>query len=113
MYDKPKNDFVPQNTERGGRSQRNAAILLIAVGVIFLLIQSGVFSFNDVGEFFGAVGEFFGNLGGQIGSFFGNLGGQIGRFFGSVGSQLANLWPLLLIALGVLMLLRRPRRRNE
>ncbi len=111
MYEKAKNDFDAQPIERHS-SQRRAALVLIAVGVIFLLIQAGVFSFSDIGSFFGSIGAFFGNLGGQIGSFFGNLGGQIGHFFGSIGSQLANLWPLILIAIGLLMLVRRPRREE-
>jgi hypothetical protein len=109
MYEKTKNDFDVQQT--GRRGQRGAALLLITIGVVFLLIQTG--AIGDIGWFFGQIGEFFGNLGGQIGHFFGNLGGQIGRFFGTIGSQLVNLWPLILIAIGVLMLMRRPRHREE
>jgi Flp pilus assembly pilin Flp len=106
MVEKAKNDFVEPTEPRS--SQRRAAYALIAVGVVFLLIQTG--AIGDIGSFFGSVGEFFGNLGGQMGNFFGNLGGQMGRFFGALGSQMANLWPLLLIALGVIMLFRRSRR---
>ena len=77
-------------------SSRTLAIVLIAVGVLFLLINAGIFSFNDIGSFFGSIGAFFGRLGGSIGHIFGGLGGLIGRF-----------WPVLLILIGALLLLRR------
>ncbi len=66
-------------------SARALAIALIAVGVVFLLINLGLFSWDSIGSFFGAVG----------------------RFFGGLGRALAGLWPLVLIGIGALLLLRR------
>lgn len=89
------------------RSTRRLALLLIAAGILFLLINAGVFSFHDIGTFFGSIGQFFGQVGSAIGQFFGSLGSSIGRIFGSIGSSIGRWWPLLLIVLGLLMLVRR------
>jgi hypothetical protein len=112
MVEKRKNEVA----SRG--SQRTGALILIVIGVLFLLINAGAFSFSDLGEFFGnfgrSFGEFFGNFGRAIGEFFGNLGGSIGSFFGNLGSALANIWPLALILIGLALLLwRRPSRQQE
>lgn len=88
-------------------SSRALAIVLITAGVLLLLINAGVFSFNDVGSFFGSFGEFFGRLGRSIGELFGDFGGWIGRFFGSVGGTIGRWWPLVVILLGVALLFRR------
>lgn len=114
MTEKRKNDVVV----RRPASQRTGAIVLIAIGVLFLLINTGIFSFNDIGELFGnfgrAVGEFFGNFGRTIGEFFGNLGRGMGEFFGNFGRTVANWWPLLLILFGLgLLFWRRPSRQGE
>ncbi len=76
------------------------AAILIALGLLFLLWNTGVFSPGDIGQFFG-------NLGASIGTFFGNLGGAIGDFFGGLGRAAGQLWPLALIIAGALLLLRR------
>lgn len=94
-------------------SARTLAIVLIAVGVLFLLVNAGVFSFGDIGSFFGSIGQFFGRLGGAIGEFFGNLGGSIGRLFGSLGSTIGRWWPLLVILLGVALLFRRGKSAQD
>ncbi|MBI5667137.1 MAG: hypothetical protein HZC41_03945 [Chloroflexi bacterium] len=113
--EKQKRDVVIQSGGMVGRpaSTRTLAIVLIAVGVLFLLINAGVFSFNDVGSFFGSIGQFFGNLGRTIGEFFGNLGGSLGRLFGSLGSTIGRWWPLLVILLGVALLFRRGRSARD
>lgn len=100
--EKTKREF-----NRDHRSGRGLALVLIAVGVLFLLINVGVFSFNDIGSFFGSVGQFFGSLGSAMGQFFGSLGSTIGRIFGSLGSTIGRWWPVLVIAVGVLLLVRR------
>lgn len=87
---------IRRDTAGAGAAARTLAIVLIAVGVVFLLINLGLFSWDSVGSFFGAVGRFFGGL-----------GGEIGRFFGGLGRALAGLWPLVLIGIGALLLLRR------
>jgi hypothetical protein len=112
QYEKPKNDHAAVNTDK---SRRVGAVVLIIIGVLFLLMNAGVFSFNDIGQFFGnlggGIGEFFGTLGGEIGRFFGSLGGAIGEFFGGVGRTIGELWPLLLIVVGLALLFwRRPAR---
>jgi hypothetical protein len=112
MGEKRKNDVALRSLQRPG------AVILIIIGILFLLINAGFFSFGDVGEFFGdfgrAFGEFFGNFGRAIGEFFGNLGGSIGAFFGNLGSALANFWPLALILFGLALLFwRRPSRQQE
>ena len=60
------------------------------------------------------MGEFFGNFGRIMGEFFGSLGGSIGAFFGGLGRNIANLWPLALILIGIVLLFsRRPNRQEE
>lgn len=73
--------------------KRTGALVLIAIGVLFLLINSGIFSFADLGEFFG------------------NMGGGIGEFFGSFGRSIGDLWPLALIGVALLFW-RRPSGRE-
>jgi hypothetical protein len=114
MTEKLKNDAVL----RKPASQRTGALILIAIGILFLLINSGLFSFSDIGEFFGSfgriIGEFFGNLGRSIGEFFGNFGRSMGEFFGGLGRSIANVWPLVLILIGIALLFwRRPSRQEE
>lgn len=82
-------------------------IILIGIGVLFLLVNTGIFSFSDIGTFFGTVGRFFGEIGGSIGRFFGSLGGSLGSYFGNLGGLIGRLWPLLLIVIGALLLIRR------
>ncbi len=103
MTEKRKNDVVM----RKPASQRTGAIILIAIGVLFLLLNAGLFSFNDFGEFFGSFGQ-------TMGEFFGNFGRSMGEFFGGLGRSLVNLWPLALILIGVALLFwRRPSRQEE
>ncbi len=102
MMEKSKRDF-----RREARSSRGLALVLILIGVLFLLINAQVFSFSDIGAFFGSIGHFFGSLGSAIGHFFGSLGSTIGRIFGSLGSSIGRWWPVLLIAFGLLLLVRR------
>jgi hypothetical protein len=114
MTEKHKNDAVI----RKPATQRTGAIILITIGVLFLLLNTGLFSFNDIGEFFGSfgrtMGEFFGNFGRSMGEFFGNMGRSMGEFFGGLGRGIANMWPLVLILIGVALLFwRRPGRREE
>ncbi|MBL8163217.1 MAG: hypothetical protein JNJ61_14615 [Anaerolineae bacterium] len=100
--------------------QTSFAIILIIVGVVFALITLDVLSFASIGEFFGSfgrafgemgsnMGEFFGNMGRDIGRFFGDLGGDMGEFFGSFFSNIGRWWPLILIAAGAFLLIRRRR----
>jgi hypothetical protein len=93
MTEKRKNDWT-------GRSSPVGALILIGIGVVFLLINTGVLSFSDIGEFFGSFGRAFGE-------FFGSLGGAIGAFFGGLGSLIGRLWPLALIIIGVALLFWR------
>ncbi|HEX2909038.1 MAG TPA: hypothetical protein VHO69_19350 [Phototrophicaceae bacterium] len=99
------------NWNENRQASRTLAVILIGVGVMLLLMNAGVFSFHDIGSFFGnlggSIGSFFGHLGGAMGSFFGNLGGSIGHIFGSLGSLIGRFWPVILILLGVLLLVRR------
>jgi hypothetical protein len=72
--------------------QTSLAIILIIVGVVFALVTLDVVSFSSIGEFFGGFGRFFGEL-----------GSSMGRFFGSIG----RWWPLILMAVGAFLLIRR------
>jgi hypothetical protein len=87
------------------RPSRTLALILIGVGVIFLLTNIGLFSIGDIGAFFGQIG-------GAFGSFFGNLGGSIGRLFGGLGELIGRFWPLILIGIGLLLIVRRPSHRR-
>lgn len=109
MMEKQKREVMIQERGLVGRpsSSRTLAVALIVIGIVFLLINAGVFSFHDIGAFFGSIGAFFGRLGGSFGEFFGRLGGSIGHIFGTLGASLARLWPLALILLGAALLLRR------
>jgi hypothetical protein len=112
MIEKRKNDGIARSPQRTG------AIMLIIVGVVFLLFNTGILSFSIIGEFFGGfgqfMGEFFGGLGRFFGEFFGGLGGAIGIFFGGLGSLIGRLWPVVLIAIGaVLLFWRKPRQQGE
>ncbi len=90
------------------KSRTGLAITLLVLGVLFLMIEGGVFSRGTIGAFFGglggSIGAFFGSLGGAIGSFFGSLGSAIGIVFGSIG----RLWPVVPILIGLYMIFRRP-----
>ena len=88
------------DARRSGAGRPIMGVILIVVGVVFLLMFTGVF--NP-----GMIGEFFGNFGGAIGEFFGNFGRMIGEFFGTVGGAIGRLWPLLLIAAGLALLFIR------
>ena len=107
--EKQKREVMIEESGLVGRrsSSRTLAIILIAVGVLFLLINAGIFSFGDIGSFFGSLGAFFGRLGASFGEFFGSLGGSIGRFFGGLGSLVGRFWPVVLILIGAALLLRR------
>ncbi len=90
MIEKPKNGGIAR------KPQRTGAIILITIGVILLLMNTGFFSFGDIGEFFGG------------------LGAAMGTFFGGLGSVIANLWPFALIIIGVALLVwRKPNRQAE
>ena len=90
------------------KSRIGLAITLLVLGVLFLMIEGGVFSWGTIGAFFGglggSIGAFFGSLGGAIGSFFGGIGSGIGVFFGSIG----RLWPVVPILIGLYMIFHRP-----
>lgn len=88
--------------ESGGRGRFIAAVVLIGLGAYFLLAQFGIVSWDVVGAFFGAIGS-------VIGTVFGGIGEAIGFIFGRLGSAIGNLWPVLLIALGLLILWRGRR----
>lgn len=107
--EKPKREVTVVRRDTTGVSApaRALASVFIALGVVFLLINMGLFSWDSVGDFFGAVGRLFGSLGGDIGRFFGALGSEIGRIFGSLGRALAALWPLALITAGLFLLRRQ------
>lgn len=113
--EKRKNEVhIEQQPDAARRSPtRTLAYVLIVVGLLFLLWNANILNLGDIGSFFGriggSIGEFFGSLGGLIGSFFGSLGSTIGRLAGS----LANLWPLLLIVIGVLLLFRRGKPKRN
>lgn len=113
--EKPKREVIINRSSEyePRRSSRTLALVLIGAGVVLLLVNAGALSFSDIGSFFGslggAVGQFFGSLGSAIGQFFGGLGRAIGDIFGSLGSAIGRFWPVLLILLGALLLLRRGR----
>jgi hypothetical protein len=112
MIEKRKHDGIARQSNRTG------AIILIAIGMMFLLINTGVVSFNEIGTFFGGLGEafgtFFGNFGRVIGEIFGGLGQAFGEIFGGLIGSIANLWPLILILIGVALLFgRKPNRQGE
>jgi len=112
MIEKRKNGGIAR------KSQRTGAIILIIIGVVFLLLNTGIFSFSDIGEFFGGfgrvMGEFFGGFGRLLGEVFGTLGRAIGAFFGALGGVIGTLWPFALIAIGAALLFwRKPNRQSE
>lgn len=88
--------------DSGGRGRFIAAVILIGLGAYFLLAQFGIVSWDIVGAFFGTIGS-------VIGTVFGGIGEAIGFVFGTLGSAIGNLWPVLLIVLGLLMLWRGRR----
>jgi hypothetical protein len=93
----------------------------VLIGLMFLFIQSGALSFTNITS----IGSFFGEIGGSIGQFAGEFGRTIGQTFGEMGRSigqgfahfdwraLANLWPVALIFLGLVMLIRSPRRTRR
>jgi hypothetical protein len=101
-----------EKLKNGQSSQRAGAIILIAIGVIFLLFNTGVFSFDMIGDFFGTFGSIMGEFFGGFGRVMGELGGGLGSLFGSVGSLFANLWPLILIGLGLALIFGRKSNRQ-
>jgi len=98
--EKRKNETIEREATRP-----TLAIVLIIVGVVALLVTSGVFSPGDIGQFFG-------NVGSSLGQFFGEFGRSIGEFFGTLGRSFAQLWPLVLILIGALLLFRRGTARS-
>jgi hypothetical protein len=98
--DKRKNDELGVR-----RPSRALALLLIGVGVVMLLANVGLFSIADFGRFFGQMGASFG-------LFFGQMGAAFGRVFGTLGVLIGRFWPLILIGVGLLLVLR-PSRRNR
>lgn len=110
------------------RGRFTAAFVLIAVGLVFLMVNIGLVSMDRVGETVGqaagsfgdamgsfgqAIGEFFGRFGEAMGEFFGNFGEAMGSFFGNLASNFSRLWPLLLIVIGLALLFRRPRSKRK
>lgn len=93
----------------------------VLIGLMFLFMQSGALSFTNITS----IGSFFGEIGGSIGQFAGDFGRTIGQTFGEMGRSigqgfahfdwraLANLWPVALIFLGLVMLIRSPRRARR
>ena len=61
---KSKRDY---EIEQSNQSYRPLAILLISIGVVWLSIQTGLLSFDTIGNFFGSMGE-------SMGEFFGGFG---------------------------------------
>jgi hypothetical protein len=102
--EKPKREMIINRSseDEPRRSSRTLALVLIGAGVVLLLVNAGALSFSDIGSFFGS-------LGGAVGQFFGGLGRAVGDIFGSLGSAIGRFWPVLLILLGALLLLRRGR----
>jgi hypothetical protein len=105
--------MLHEKQKNGQSSQRAGAIILIAIGVIFLLLNTGIFSFDLIGDFFGAFGSAMGDFFGGFGRVMGDLGGTIGTVFGSLGSLIGNLWPLILIGLGLALIFGRRRQVEE
>ncbi|MBL8157237.1 MAG: hypothetical protein JNM70_23895 [Anaerolineae bacterium] len=109
--EKRKNEVVIAESDSPRSNGRAAAFVLIGIGLVFLLVNMGVFDMNSIGEFFGnfgrSMGEFFGNFGETMGRF----GESMGEFFGNLGGSLAQFWPVILIAFGVVLLLRRQPQR--
>ena len=76
---------------------------------------------GSIGEAAGSVGSSIGEAAGSLGESAGNLFGEVGRsigdFFGgqpqAAPSLIGVLWPLLLIAVGVFLILRRPTAREK
>lgn len=132
MEEKRKNDtlFQPDRSRR-----KLLAVTLVIVGLALLAANIGWFSVNhaasgiaslgtEIGTAAGEMGRELGQIGTEIGvaagemgrdlgQTFGDMGRDLGQTFGSMGRDLgrtmANLWPLLLIGLGLVFLLRRPR----
>jgi hypothetical protein len=121
--DVPVRSYAPDDASRYrsyGRVWLRAAIGFgfVLIGLMFLFIQSGALSFTNITS----IGSFFGEIGGSIGRFAGEFGRTIGQTFGEMGRSigqgfahfdwraLANLWPMALIFLGLVMLIRSPRR---
>ncbi len=106
------------------QSYRPLAILLITIGFVWLAIQSGLLSFDTIGNFFGSfgesMGEFFGGFGESIGTFFGNMGEGFGNFFGSFGESIGaffsniDLWlPVGFIIVGIILIFRGWNNQEE
>ncbi|MBZ0294074.1 MAG: hypothetical protein K8L99_16050 [Anaerolineae bacterium] len=107
--------------------RRLLAFILIIFGLAFLVVNISGFSATQVigeagrtvGETAGslgqAIGEAAGQFGSSVGNFFGNFGRTMGEFFGSLGRGFgrtaANLWPLVLIVIGLVLILRNPRQK--
>ena len=103
MEEKRKNDTLLQNDPS---RRRLLAVALVIVGLALLAANAGWFSVNHAASGIASLGT-------EIGTAAGDMGRDLGQTFGSMGRDLgrtmANLWPLLLIGLGLVFLLRRPR----
>lgn len=82
--------------------QNRTAMILIAVGIVFL--AGSVLGFNVI-EVIGSIfGSIMGAIGSIIGSVMGAFGSIIGSIFGTVGSVADMGWPFFIILPGVAML---------
>lgn len=92
------------------QTDNQQAKVLIGLGILFLLLTTGVIGglfelvFGFIGLVFGLIGTLigvvFGTIGAVIGVVFGTLGGLLGLIFGTI-----VLWlPLVLIIVGAKML---------
>jgi hypothetical protein len=109
--EKRKNEVLIVEGDSPRSNGRVAAFVLIGIGLVFLLVNMGVFDMNTIGEFFGnfgrSMGEFFGGFGETMGRF----GETVGEFFGNLGGSLAQLGPVILIVIGAVLLKRRQTQR--
>ncbi len=111
--EKRKNEVLIVESENDSPRTRGraAAFVLIGIGLIFLLVNMGVFDMNTIGEFFGNFGRSMGEFFGRFGEAMGRFGGAVGEFFGNLGGSLAQFWPVALIVIGAVLLLRRQPQR--
>jgi hypothetical protein len=123
-----------KNHAQSDSQHRTLPLLLIGIGVL-VLMANAVFSIARVtvdeqmiGDVATTIGEAAGDAGREVGQAAGEVGREIGAAAGDVGRTLGetvgdlggsfgraagNLWPLLLVIIGLGLIVRRPMDRGK